>query len=376
MNEKIIYITGTMDNQIKHSSGGLQYVISKIGSGLSKLGNDITVISSFEGDSINPFNINKNIKIEYLQKKYKHNTELSKKKKFMYWFYISVLLLKRVLKEDSKTIFISTSPPFSIILLNIYFIKNIKIVLWENVSFNIHGFFWSNIRKILAKNAIKIVVCTDHDANILKKLNNVCKIYNPSDFADFNLIKNKNSNPLKLLAAGRLVKQKGMDLLIDVANELNVRYNLDFFLIILGEGPENDQLLKKINTYKLNKKVVIRPFTNNIISYYKCADIFLLTSRYEGMPVVLLDALGMSLPCVAFDCETGPREVVFDKLNGFLVPCFDIQQFAEKIFYIYSNSKIYNELSNNSRIISKKFKYELLLTQWKDLINTFKNVGN
>ena len=121
-----------------------------------------------------------------------------------------------------------------------------------------------------------------------------------------------------LLAAGRLEKQKGFDLLIDAFSSLADACT-DWDLVILGEGAERQALAAQIASKKLNERVLLPGRVGNPGDWYQRADLYAMSSRFEGFPNTLLEALAYGLPTVSFDCLTGPADLIRDGVDGYLV---------------------------------------------------------
>ncbi|MFP4644830.1 MAG: glycosyltransferase, partial [Spirochaetales bacterium] len=123
--------------------------------------------------------------------------------------------------------------------------------------------------------------------------------------------------PLELLAVGRLVPQKGFDLLLEAL----AGTTRDVKLTIAGEGPEHPRLEHAASKLPAGKPVRFVGFTDNPWRLMARSDVLVLSSRYEGLPNVVLEAGAVGLPVIAFDCPGGTREIVYDGQNGVLVPC-------------------------------------------------------
>jgi len=95
---------------------------------------------------------------------------------------------------------------------------------------------------------------------------------------------------------------------------------------------------------------------------------FVLTSRAEGFGLVLTEAKKEGLPCVSFRCPAGPREIILDGINGYLLDCFDIEQMAEKINQLIENQDIRKKFSDNSMVGTEKFNIDKISEQWMELI--------
>lgn len=142
-----------------------------------------------------------------------------------------------------------------------------------------------------------------------------------------------------ICAVGRLCEQKGFDILIESYAKA-YEYNPDLpDLVIVGEGSDRLKLQKQIETYKLKNKIHLYGFCKN--PYYVMANskLFILSSRNEGLPTVLIEALALNIPIVATDCPTGPREILDNGKFGQLVPVNDTEKMAEAILKSFNYSQ-------------------------------------
>jgi glycosyltransferase involved in cell wall biosynthesis len=122
-----------------------------------------------------------------------------------------------------------------------------------------------------------------------------------------------------LLGVGRLVPAKGFDILLQAFGEV-LRAGFDFNLLILGEGAERPSLEARARELGIDGRVFLPGFVANPYPYFKHAKMFILSSRYEGLAMVLLEALALGAPVVAMDCPSGPRELLENGRYGVLVP--------------------------------------------------------
>ena len=107
---------------------------------------------------------------------------------------------------------------------------------------------------------------------------------------------------------------------------------------------------------------------NDIYERYKDYAIYVLPSYREGLPLVLLEAKANRLPVVSFDCVTGPREIITDGVDGFLIDCYNKQTMANKILDLIESNDLRIKMSKNSYINLDKFSKEKILNQWIELI--------
>jgi glycosyltransferase involved in cell wall biosynthesis len=141
---------------------------------------------------------------------------------------------------------------------------------------------------------------------------------------------NSKAYPL-IVAAGRLARWKGFDLLIDAAALLAKR--VSFRLLILGDGPEREPLAQRIRDYSLEQVIELVGYVENPLKFFSRADVFVLSSRVEGLPNVLVEAMMCGATPVATDCATGPREVLRGGGRyGYLVPIEDPDALAQGMF--------------------------------------------
>jgi glycosyltransferase involved in cell wall biosynthesis len=139
-----------------------------------------------------------------------------------------------------------------------------------------------------------------------------------------------------ILAAGRLKHQKGFDVLLSAFAEL-VRKGLDLHLLILGEGEERAKLEDTAKRLGVSSRVFMPGFQKNPYPFFMRSEVFVLSSRYEGLPGVLIQAMALGLPVIATDCPHGPREITKDGRYGILVPTDNAAALAEAA-YTFINS--------------------------------------
>lgn len=131
----------------------------------------------------------------------------------------------------------------------------------------------------------------------------------------------------RLIAAGRLEHQKGFDLLLEAFAVIAAGYP-DWTLDIFGRGPRRDRLDQSVIDLGLSGRVSINDPTDRLGEHMRAASVFVLSSRYEGFPLVLLEAMAAGLAVVSFDCPTGPGEILTDGTSGLLVPAEDVSALA------------------------------------------------
>ena len=180
-------------------------------------------------------------------------------------------------------------------------------------------------------------------------------IFNPLNKKDIIRNSNVKSNEkffksqkkyLKILNIGRLTKQKDQITILKALNILKKKINFRF--LILGRGVEKYNLQKFINENKLNSSVKLRGFKKNPYPIIKQTDIFVLSSRYEGLPNVLLEAATLKKVIFSTNCPTGPKEILLNGKGGFFFNIGNHYELAEKINFYYKNKKKFNSKINQT----------------------------
>jgi len=242
-----------------------------------------------------------------------------------------------------------------------------KVISWEH-----YNFFSRNksiIRRISRKLAPIfsgcVVTLTETDIQNYKN-NCVCKrpIISMSNFLETIPQETATLNSNIVLSIGRLNYGKGFDLLIRAWNSISQSIRKDWELHIIGDGEEKENILQYLKEHQLLDSVKILPPTKQIQEHYRQASIFTLTSRAEGLPMVLLEAQSFGLPIVSFDCPTGPSEIVRDNVDGFLISDFDTDTFAEKLTLLMSDDLLRKKMGKNAYAGAQRFQKEKIVEKW------------
>jgi glycosyltransferase involved in cell wall biosynthesis len=221
-----------------------------------------------------------------------------------------------------------------------------RVLIREDISTSAQNFqlgrnlrVWSFLYRLYGK-ADKVICVADYVLNDLAEnygvpRSKMVRIYNPVDVSETRTLADAIENPYSgdgphLVAAGRLSKQKGFDILLEAM--ALVRNSLpNSQLTILGEGDLRSELLAQRERLSLNEAVHLPGFQSNPFPYFKHADLFVLPSRFEGLPLVVLEALAVGTPVVASDCPGALREILGDCPRAWLVPPSDPKALAEGI---------------------------------------------
>lgn len=208
----------------------------------------------------------------------------------------------------------------------------------------------------------RFIVLTNEDKDMWTELNNVICIHNP---ASFKVDKLSDGTQQKVIAVGRYTYQKGFDLLLPAWKEVSEKHP-DWQLEIFGDG-DRTIYQSLADTLGIGETCKLNSAVNDIAARMADSSIFVLSSRYEGMPMVLGEAMACSIPPVAFACPCGPRDIITDGIDGILVENGNVKQLAEKINYLIEHADLRRQMGQQAQINVRHFYLENIMKQWDTL---------
>lgn len=174
-----------------------------------------------------------------------------------------------------------------------------------------------------------------------------------------------------VIAVGRLVEPKNFQSLIR-AWRIVYQKHPDWELHIWGSGHLQNSLQELIDLYKLQKSVSLKGYTYDIRTEMLKDSIYVLSSVFEGLPLVILEAMSCGLPVVSYTCPCGPKDIITDGKDGFLVPVNDESKLAEKICYLIEHDTIRKEMGRNAFLTAKEYSIEKIVDIWMTLFYQLK----
>lgn len=171
-----------------------------------------------------------------------------------------------------------------------------------------------------------------------------------------------------VLAVGRLTPQKGFELLLEAFARVALT-RPDWDLVILGEGPERQPLEDLANSLGILDRVYLLGRVGNVGDWYTRAQLYVMSSRFEGFPNSLVEALAAGCPAVSFDCDTGPRDIIRHETDGFLVPPGDIQALAAAIARLMDDEILRNRFGTRAVEARERFSIEHIGAMWDKLFD-------
>lgn len=228
------------------------------------------------------------------------------------------------------------------------------------------SFFYKKLDAKIAKKYTRFIVLTDEDRSWWKELNNVEVIYNSLA----NIPEKQAQLEIKTVTSiGRLTFQKGFDRLIH-AWKFVISKNPDWKLNIYGSGELDSDLKSLILALDLSDSITIFPATKNIETVYLNSSIYVLTSRFEGFGMVLLEAQSYGLPVISFACPCGPKDIIENNYNGILVRDGSILELADGINTLIADDQQRKLMGENARkSVIEKFDNNVIMDKWVSLFN-------
>lgn len=215
----------------------------------------------------------------------------------------------------------------------------------------------------------RFIVLSHEDAAMwAPDLDNVRVIHNPLSFYPE---RQSDCMQKQVVAAGRYVPQKGFDLLIEAWRTVAGRHP-DWTLRIYGDG-RRDELQAQIDAAGLTGSCILEHTTPEIADKFCESSVFVLSSRFEGFGMVLIEAMACGVPPVSFACPCGPRDIIADGQDGLLVPAGDTVQLAEGICRLIEDDALRYKMGSQARKNVDRFRIERIMTQWNDLFEEVLN---
>ncbi|MFW2043340.1 glycosyltransferase family 4 protein [Acinetobacter sp. ULE_I001] len=246
--------------------------------------------------------------------------------------------------------------------------KDTKIISLEHVAFDVRPAWVKFLSKILYKKINQVITLTAEDMlsyqsfhNNIKKINNI----SPFDVDKFSANYAKDSKTI--ISIGRLTYQKNFESLLETWKIVS-QHNNEWCLEIYGAGEDEEKLQSFIRENDL-KNVYLKGQTIDVQSVYQLAAFYVMSSRFEGLPMVLIEAQSFGLPIISYDCPHGPAEVVENNKTGFLIENQNSTKLAEAMQKLMASESLRVNFSNNARNHAKAYSQEEILKDWLRVIN-------
>ena len=375
---KIVYIYSQLT-----ISGGTDRVLTDKANYLAQRGYDITIITESQMGRPVVFPLSPKVKLIDMgidfDKQYGHNI-----------LYRGILYLRyiRIYKEKLKKILLEIKPDIVITLMgrSLDFITSIqdgsiKIgeahttkkhlrsyhLLEEKGGF--HKYLARSLRKKQIASATKLdalVLLTKQDA---EDWNDVTRTYVIPNAMSYIPAKSSSLTNKQAIMVGRYNDAKGYEYIIEAWETVHKRHP-EWILNIYGSGEMHDDVERWIKERNLQNTMIMHEPTNHIMEKYTESSICVLSSRYEGFSLVIMEAMSCGVPCVSFDTPFGPRNIIADGEDGILVDYLNTEALADNICKVIEDDSFRKRLGTNAKKNIQRFSQDVIMQQWQDLFHS------
>lgn len=350
--------------------GGVERATTLVANGLAERGHQVTILTTWGRESCFP--LHPGVRLQTLRP-----SQGSFKREYLG----DVRRMRAYLRQHTPDVLVGSETSIMLLALPAAAGLGLPCVAWEHFNFNTifnqpRGALnrWRLARRLTGRWAHAAVVLTQRDAELWRAglpglRARLRVIANPLSFP------RPPRNPYRpgrrvVLAAGRLTEQKGFDLLLKAWARLEPDFP-EWMLRIVGDGEEAASLKAQALHAGLHR-VEFAGQAGDMPAHYAAADLYCLSSRYEGFGMVLIESQMYGLPAVAFDCEVGPREIIEHGVNGLLVPPGDTDALAEELRRAMSDPELRARMGERSYEAAARFKPQEIMAQWEDLLGSLR----
>ena len=373
---KIIYcIAGTCH------SGGMERVLANKANYLTEHGYEVVIVTTDQQGLPPFFPLAEQIRCIDLGINYEENNGKSFANKLLHYplkQYRHKKRLAAILKQEKPDItvsmfcndagFITRINDGSKKVLEIHFSKFKRLQYNRKGLWRLADLWRSKQDEKTVRRFDKFVVLTEEDKGYWGNLPNITVIPNANTFATPQTAALENK---KVIAVGRYTHQKGFERLIEAWHILSPEFP-DWRLDIIGDGEERDKLQHLIRFYHLEEQVTLASPTKSIDKVYLDASVLAMSSRYEGLPMVLIEAQAFGLPIVSFACKCGPKDIVADGETGFLVEENDIEGLARQLAKVMKDKNLRRQMGRKAKEASLRYAEDAVMAKWTVLFDSLK----
>lgn len=350
-------------------AGGAERVASTLANHWAKANKDVTLVT-FDSISTDFYKLDPGVARFSINAAYKS---------FYFWQIVTngirrVRQLRRFLQEGQFDLVLSLGDKTNVQVLMAGLASNLKIIVAEHNDPRKHklALLPACLRRFTYRKADALVVLTAGMYSWARRIAGHRPVYvipNPigQEFREPPQPR-RSRGPRRILAMGRLAPQKGFDMLLAAFAQC-ARRHPSWTLRLIGEGEESLHLRKLARDLKIDSSVEFCPITKEPLKAMQDADFFVLSSRYEGFPMVLLEALASGLPAISFDCLSGPGEMIRDGVNGILVPPNDVPRLAAAMDRLMTSESERCELASHSAEIHERYGIDAIASQWEQIFS-------
>ena len=345
-----IFFIGTLCN------GGAERVVSILAGHMAKQGMDVEILTYY--DMPVSYELDERVKLTAVETM----TGSTNKVK-------NLLAIRKYFKKYGNVV-ISFLAPFNIMAIAANFGNGVPMIVADrNDPTKVpSNFVVRKVRDVLYCFADGVVVQTQKNkayfSRIVQKKSKV--IYNPIDLKEYAQIALKSEKEKKIVTAGRLMPQKNQKMMIRAFAAVHAKYP-EYQLVIYGEGPSRQELEDLVEELGLKKSILLPGNVSDIHEHIKNAEMFVLSSDYEGMPNALIEAMCLGLASISTKVS-GATDLIHDHENGILTDLDNQEQLEKAMLELIENKELTNKLAVNAAKLGERLEVSKIMQQWTEFI--------
>ncbi|VXA95691.1 Group 1 family glycosyl transferase [Burkholderia sp. 8Y] len=365
---KIVLLVSSM------GTGGAERVAATLLNAWAARGDDVTLVPTFLGARDVFYRLDERVRVVHLADRVAPAARGPAR------YLARVMALRRLIRESRPDVLVSFLPNVSVMTLLASRGSRVPVIACEHNNPSVDGRsrLWTLLCRVFYPSARVITVLTEGVVEPFRKMvpraKNIVVMPNPLPDEVFEraLARQPSAGRKKIVSVGRLTAQKQFDVLIDafaaVASERD-----DVALCIFGEGADRASLQAQIERLGMNGRIALPGTTEALWDELATARAFAMSSRFEGLPMALMESLALGVPCVASDCPSGPRELTCDGRYGLLVPVGDREALTHALRRVIDDDRLCREMGQQaSESMRERYGLQAILPMWDRL---FARVG-
>ena len=358
-------------------TGGTERVTVNLASLFATKGYEVTIVSYYHGKKVSTYRPSSDVKLKFLlnQSCFDSGHALSRLKRFVQAFFA----VRKFVKSECKSM--------DSVIISQNFFSNALIWLsgaasrtigCEHFKYDVYPALIRFVRNCIYRRFKHIVCLTDRDSKRFSRHLRENQVLTIPNMVVSNDSVEVDISSKTMIAVGRLAPQKGFDMLVHAMKQV-VQKHGDWTVNIFGEGEQKGELEGLIKDFGLEENISLKGYSKDLVQEFSQSSFFVLSSRFEGFPLVLVEALGLGMPCVAFDCPEGPS-VLLEAGGGILVP-FDkgcrfsnsvgfkknVENLSKSILYMIENPDYRRECIKHRDVIRRELSPEVICQKWMKL---------
>jgi glycosyltransferase involved in cell wall biosynthesis len=357
------------------NSGGAERVAANLVNAWSARGDRVTLLVTFSGKGECFYQLADNVRLVYLADLAGHMGKGIR----AYW--ARYFALRKFLKQTRPDVVVAFLTNVNVATLLAAIGLSLKVIVAEHIyppMLPVGGVL-NTLRRLTYPVAFRVTMLTQEGltwlTTLIPKASGVV-IPNPVTYplplgtpalSPATIIDSERS---LLLAIGRMDMQKGFDYLLESFAAIASQYS-HWDLVILGEGPEHNRLIQQVADLKMQHRVLLPGRAGNMAEWYARADLYVMSSRFEGFPNTLVEAMAHGCAAVSYDCDTGPRDIIRDGVDGLLItPVGDVPALTQALDRLMGNDAERNQMAQRATEVRERYSMPRILAQWDALFDS------